>query len=337
MVAMCLACSLIAAGEYNDEKVYEREMNKLNNAELEAAKRWEDILARKRELARDTRGSQVEANWEVALEERNLEDYLVRKERQSGDNCIQGDVIFVVDSSGSIGVENWKLVLTFVNEAVKRMDVGPQATRIGLVTYGNRAHVIFNLNNFTSAAAMEPTILASKFLDENTNTSGGIWMAKYGMLTAANGERPAAPNMMIIITDGESTYDHDFTIPYAQQCIASGDLLISIGVGDKVSKPELEGIASKGGDGKPLLFQVGGYDMLKQIQDSLAKVACDPVATAAPPTQACNNDIPPVTQAPPKICAAVTCSNKCQYGFVADADQCLVSTCACLPKPAVCP
>lgn len=334
-VAYCLISSLITASEYSDERVFEREMSNLNKAELEAAKRWEDILARKRELARDTRGSQVNANWEVALEERNLEEYLERKERQAGENCIQGDVIFVVDSSGSIGIDNWKLVLQFIVEAIKRMDVKPQGTRVGVVTYGNRAHIIFNLNNFTTAAQMEQPVLNAKFLDENTNTSGGIYVAKKIMLTPANGERPAAPNMMIIITDGESTYDHDLTIPYAKAARDTGDLIISIGVGDKISKDELNGMASSGGDGQPLVFQVGSYAMLKQIQDSLARVACDPVATAAPPTQACANDIPP-TQAPVKNCAAITCSNKCQYGFVSDADQCLSATCACLPKPQDC-
>jgi len=341
LVAVCLTFSLLTAADSNDERVFEREMNQLNKAELEAAKRWEDILARKRELARDNRGSQVDANWEVALEERNLEEYLERKERQTT-SCIQGDVIFVLDSSGSIGIDNWHYVLQFVSEACNRMNVGPYTTHVGVETYGNRAHIIFNLNNFTSAADMAPVILGAKFLDENTNTSGALWMAKKVMLTAANGERPAAPNMIIVITDGESTYDHDKTIPYADEYKATGDVLISIGVGNQTSQAELAGMASNGGDGKPLVFQVGGYSMLKQIQDSLAAVACDPTATAAPPThaplptQACANDIPPPTQ-PPVICAAVTCTSKCPYGFVSDANFCLSATCACLGKPQVCP
>lgn len=330
-----LAVSLaVCLGQYRDEKaIAQRELEELDAEELQVAKQWKDLLARKRELARDQRNSQVERNWEAALEERAMDDFLEVERRQAGTSCIQGDVIFILDSSGSIGIDNWKLVLQFVNEAVKRMDVGSQATRIGFETFGNRAHLIFNLNNFTSAAAMEPAILNAKFLDENTNTSGGIWFAKDVMFTAANGDRPQAPNMAIVITDGESTYDHDKTIPYAQEAKAAGILIISIGVGNATSKAELDGIASPGGDGKPLVFQVGSYDMLKQIQDTLAKVACDPVATAGPPTvDNCQQDIPPTVAY--KDCPATTCKNRCQYGFEPDSDHCL--TCGCLPKPADC-
>lgn len=333
VLAVCLAFCL-AAELRDEEAIAKREMEELNAEELQVAKQWKDLLARKRELARDQQNAQVERNWEAALEERVMDDYLEVERRQAGDNCIQGDVIFIVDSSGSIGIDKWKLVLEFVAEAVNRMDVGPQATRVGFLTYGNRAHIIFHLNNFTSAAAMKPAILAAKFLDENTNTSGGIYVARNIMFTQANGERPQAPNMAIVITDGESTYDHDKTIPYAQEAKAQGILLISIGVGDKISKDELNGIASPGGDGKPLVFQVGNYDMLSQIQDALARVACDPVATQPPPTvDNCQNDIPP-TVAPPKDCDPVTCKNKCQYGFAPDKDNCL--TCGCLPKPQEC-
>jgi len=332
VLSVCIATCL--AAELRDEReIAERQLSEINAEELEVAKHWKDLLARKRELARDQKNTQVERNWEEALEERVLEDsYHDMERRQAGKSCIQGDVIFILDSSGSIGIANWQLVLQFVGEAVKRMDVGPQATRVGFLTYGNRAHVIFNLNNFTNSADMQPAILSAKFLDENTNTSGGIYVAHKSMFTEANGERPKAPNMAIVITDGESTYDHDLTIPYAQGAKSSGVLMISIGVGDKVSKPELDGIASPGGDGKPLVFQVGSYDMLKQIQDTLANVACDPVATQPPPTiDNCQNDVAPTV---PVDCPPTTCKNRCQYGFAPDKDHCL--TCGCQPKPADC-
>jgi collagen type VI alpha len=334
VASLCVAQALLAAQASPQERLEERRLEarqlaEMNREELRAAKQWHDLVARKRELARDQHSERLQRRG-LSPGERELEEYLglegeeiLLERRQSGENCIQGDVIFILDSSGSIKVDNWKLVLNFVNEAINRMGVGPRATNVGLLTYGNRAHIIFQLNNFTNAAEMFPVVSAARFLDENTNTSGGLYVAKNVMFTEENGDRPKAPNMAIVITDGESTYDHDKTIPYAQEAKNAGILLISIGVGDKVSKDELDGIASVGGDGKPLVFQVGSYDMLIQIQDTLARVACDPIATQAP---ACNTPAPVV-----KDCLEVTCKNKCQYGFEQDENSCF--TCGCKGKP----
>jgi collagen type VI alpha len=360
VVSLCVACTLTAhvrsAREILEERrEASRQLAELNREELLAARQWQDLVARKRELARD-QGAKRLISRGLSMEERELESYLKREEQQlamerrqiAGEKCIQGDVIFILDSSGSIKIENWKFVLNFVNEAIKRMDVSPRATRVGLVTFGNRAHIIFNLNNFTTSDEMYPIVSAARFLDENTNTSGGLYAARSIMFTEENGDRPKAPNMAIVITDGESTYDHNKTIPYAQEAKNEGILMISIGVGDKVSKDELEGIASVGGDGKPLVFQVGSYDMLIQIQDTLARVACDPIATIAPSTVEPPSTEAATTQAAPtpakdipvcetispdivKNCTAVTCKNKCQYGFAQDVDFC--PTCGCLPKP----
>jgi von Willebrand factor type A domain len=141
----------------------------------------------------------------------------------------------------------------------------------------SRANVVFNLNNFTTLADIQAAVSQIPFLDQNTNTSGGLWVAKSIMFTEKNGDRPKAPNTAIVITDGVSTYDHEKTIPYAQEMKNSGIVMIAIGVGVLVSKDELEGIASIGKDGKPIVYQVGGYELLSLVQERLASVDCEMV------------------------------------------------------------
>lgn len=60
--------------------------------------------------------------------------------------CNVADIIFVLDSSGSIGADNWQLVLNFTKSVALGFEIGPQNVQIGVNYYGNSAQVAFNLN-----------------------------------------------------------------------------------------------------------------------------------------------------------------------------------------------
>lgn len=316
VLSLCLACCMAA--------------NSHEKRRLEHLKRELQLRLIEREMARD-QGVNVEETYDE-LEARYLglepQGERVFERRQVIEDCRQGDIIFVVDSSGSIGVNNWHHVLDFMNEVIDKIGVGPQATHVGVLTYGNRAHIQFHLNNFTDAALMKATISKSKFLDENTNTSGGIATALKFMFTAPNGDRDKAPNIMVVITDGVSTYDNHTTIPNAVAARNAGITVISIGVGNLTSQAELEGIASVGKDGKPIVLQVGSYEALDLVNTRLAYVACD--KEEKPPVNVTCEE--PTIEV---ICPDTSCKNKCKFGFAPNPDGCL--TCQCLPEQKPCP
>ena len=111
------------------------------------------------------------------------------------------DMVFVLDSSGSVGEENWQKVLSFVNKTVAEIQMGPYGTQVGVVTYGNRAKVNFHLNKYTEYNEdMAKAILDIPWRDQETNTSGGIKVMDEVMFTKKNGDRLQAPNIGIIIT-----------------------------------------------------------------------------------------------------------------------------------------
>jgi collagen type VI alpha len=298
---------------------------------LEHLKRELQLRLIEREMARD-QGVNVEDTYDD-LEARYLgltsqREERVFEKRQVIEDCRQGDIIFVVDSSGSIGVSNWHHVLDFMNEVIDKIGVGPQQTHVGALTYGNRAHIQFQLNNFTDSAPMKAAVSAFKYLDENTNTSGGMATACKFMFTAANGDRTQAPNVMVVITDGVSTYDNHTTVSNAAACKSAGITVVSIGVGNLTSQAELEAIASVGKDGKPIVLQVVSYAALDLVNTQLANVACDKeVAPAANVT--CEQPTVEV------VCPDTSCKNKCKFGFAPNQDGCL--TCQCLPEVKPCP
>jgi len=60
------------------------------------------------------------------------------------------DLAFVLHSADTVHPERWQHITQFVVDAVKRLDVGTNRTRIAIITWSDTAHVAFTLDQFTS-------------------------------------------------------------------------------------------------------------------------------------------------------------------------------------------
>ena len=58
--------------------------------------------------------------------------------------------MFVLDSAGTVHPERWHYVTEFVVDIVQQLDVGPNRTRVSVITWSDTAHVAFELNQFTA-------------------------------------------------------------------------------------------------------------------------------------------------------------------------------------------
>ena len=54
-------------------------------------------------------------------------------------SCTQGDIVFVVDSSGSIYRENWNTILDFMKRLVNDFTIGPDNIQVGVTLFGKKA------------------------------------------------------------------------------------------------------------------------------------------------------------------------------------------------------
>ena len=57
------------------------------------------------------------------------------------------DIVFVLDSSSSVGATNFQKQLDFMAEFVKQFDIGPSDVVFGLVTFTAYAHNEFYFNS----------------------------------------------------------------------------------------------------------------------------------------------------------------------------------------------
>jgi hypothetical protein len=148
------------------------------------------------------------------------------------------DVVFVVDSSGSIcnneavtTCANWQAMLNFIEMIVSRLTIGPNNIRVGFVRYANKAENMFFLKDFNDQASLIARIRTIPYIQqESTNTSGGLYIARTQQFTVANGDRASASNQIIVITDGLSLVDYERTIPEAVACRTAGISIIAVGV-----------------------------------------------------------------------------------------------------------
>lgn len=182
--------------------------------------------------------------------------------------------MFALDSSGSIGADNWPKVRNFVKRVVSGLDIGRHATRVGALTYGNFPELNFHLNAFTTVDEITAAIDEIQWKDEETNTSGAIGFMRESMFRRENGDRPNAPNLGIVVTDGESNRDRGLVAPYSRLAKLAGITMFAIGIGDKVNQSELVSIASTK-DNQTFVFNVDSFDTLDTINNQIVGAACD--------------------------------------------------------------
>lgn len=190
--------------------------------------------------------------------------------RNNIEGCNVADVVFVLDSSGSVGKENWEKVLRFVESTIEELGVGRGRTQVGMIVYGTEAYPKFGLNKYENADDIIKEVATFDWLDSNTNTSGGI-QAMREMFKNKDGFRANVPNIGIIVTDGKSTTDNHTTVPNAMAAKKDGILIVAVGVGNSVDYEELKGIASN----ESLILQVNNFDDLSKIKGNLKETACD--------------------------------------------------------------
>ena len=194
------------------------------------------------------------------------------------------DLVFVVDASGSINDRdpgNWQRIKQFMTRIVDGLDIGPQKTRVAVVTYSNRGNVAFKLDAYDNKDDLKNAILNVRYSGGNTNTSGGLWQMM-NLFKEINGARPSVGKTGIVISGGVSTRDTDKTVRYAVEAKQDGVRMIAVGITDQINRQELVGIASE--PKSKTVITVDDFDKLPDVIDLIVEETCVVLSTPSPPT-----------------------------------------------------
>ncbi|WAQ98614.1 CO6A4-like protein, partial [Mya arenaria] len=183
------------------------------------------------------------------------------------------DVVFVVDTSGSVGGENFLKVKNFIKETINVFDIGSQYTRIGVITFSTAPTLQFNLTSYSTKADILAAVDRIPYTQGSTDTAAAMEMLRQEGFT---NERTNDPNIAIAQLAKES----------------DNVTLIAIGIGNETDSDELEGLASTDNMNKSLVYQVGDFEALKTLEKVVATVACG-LVIVTPPSRIVT--MPPVT------------------------------------------
>ncbi|XP_061197993.1 uncharacterized protein LOC133206079 [Saccostrea echinata] len=196
-----------------------------------------------------------------------------------GCGVVPADIVFILDSSGSVGNTNFQKMLDFVKNMVNGMDISATGTEVGVITYSDRTHLEFHLNAHHDKQSLANAINNIRYISGGTNTADALKYARETSFQTANGARNNAAKIAIVITDGKST-STIATSAEAQRLRQKGVTVFSVGVG-AANKQELNAMATD--PDASHVFVVNNFDALKQINGELAQKACEVKATTAPP------------------------------------------------------
>ncbi|KAL3060006.1 hypothetical protein OYC64_014577 [Pagothenia borchgrevinki] len=110
------------------------------------------------------------------------------------------ELIFVIDSSESVGPDNFNLVKDFVNSLIDRASVSRDTTRVGVVVYSHINMVVVSLRQEATRDEIKSAVRSMTYLGEGTFTGSAIKQANQ----VFKGARAGVRKMAIIITDGQA-------------------------------------------------------------------------------------------------------------------------------------
>ena len=113
------------------------------------------------------------------------------------------DVVFVVDSSGSIGKCHYELMMNFVVDVCNSFTISPEGVRVGLVAFSTDSKAAFSLGDKNSAPEVTETIQNLPYQSGGTNTHLGLDDLRQMMITYGRPGNTGVPRFAIVLTDGQ--------------------------------------------------------------------------------------------------------------------------------------
>ena len=116
--------------------------------------------------------------------------------------------MFILDESGSIYGPDFNKQLNFVSNVVSEFEVSADATRVGVMTFGDDPYVHFNLGEKESFVDVQEALNRIGQRRGQTHTAEAIRVMRSQMFSPQYA-RANVPHICILVTDGGSSIPQD--------------------------------------------------------------------------------------------------------------------------------
>lgn len=123
-------------------------------------------------------------------------------------NCCEGDILVLLDSSGSVSSYDFLRLLHFLSELFQPFSLGHGQVRVGLLQVGTKPHLEFGLDVYNTQSGLQGALQGTRHLQGDTNTEAALQQA-LEILTKARGKsvtqagrETKLPKVLLWMTDG---------------------------------------------------------------------------------------------------------------------------------------
>nr|KAG5702882.1 hypothetical protein BaRGS_019101 [Batillaria attramentaria] len=181
------------------------------------------------------------------------------------------DLVLLVDSSSSVGREDFEHLEDFIKDLVVQLPVGQDQVQVGLVQFSGHPSLEFPLNMYSDRLSVLKAVDTLQFMGGGTNTGDAIDYVTSNVYTADGGARTDVPRVAVVITDGQSV-DPAATAEAANRARSENIGLVAVGVGSHINEQELQAIAND--PDSAFVFKVDNYKDLKAQTGDILKSVC---------------------------------------------------------------
>ncbi|XP_049453013.1 matrilin-3-like isoform X3 [Epinephelus fuscoguttatus] len=212
------------------------------------------------------------ASWQPARDSSNSPASF-RAEAATRSNCRNRpiDLVFIIDSSRSVRPAEFEKAKEFLQDMVDSLEIGSDATRVGLVNYASTVQIEFLLKTYFAKSALKQALARVEPLASGTMTGMAIKTAMEKAFTAEAGARGSSKNIAkvaIIVTDGRP---QDKVEDVSATARASGIEIYAVGV-DRADMMSLRLMASQPHDDH--VFYVETYGVIEKLTSKFRETLC---------------------------------------------------------------
>ncbi|KAL9966798.1 hypothetical protein ACROYT_G024919 [Oculina patagonica] len=209
------------------------------------------------------------------------DDLALQLRRISKDTCESGalprcervmDVSFLVDSSESVGLQNFKKLLDFVRSLAKTLRMSSIGTHASVVIFSDTARVQIKLGDHDDIRGFNKALRDVPYLGRRTRIDKALRVASSGVFHSRSGMRAGVRRVAVLLTEGHQTRTFDaIPLRYAVEPLRRRRVdVYAVGIGNEVRYDELRSVTNS--DQKVMLVKT--FEGLARIAEELSDKMC---------------------------------------------------------------
>ncbi|XP_069776966.1 collagen alpha-1(XXI) chain-like [Narcine bancroftii] len=204
-----------------------------------------------------------------------LPSYLYRgaaqdEDTRAGCRTAVNDLVFIMDGSWSVGLDNFETAKTWLVNVTSRFDIGPEYTQVAVIQYSDTPRLEIPFGQFLTSKQLIAGIERIKYLGGNTQTGRAINFATESVFPSSQRTKTAKNKIAVVVTDGKS---QDDVIDASVEARADNIILFAVGVGSEITESELKTIANKPSTAYVIFAE--DYNTIERIKEVMQRKICE--------------------------------------------------------------